>query len=567
MNIETLFLAPIYLPLLAAGLILATKACAWRKAFDYLGFLIALVVPAFALLYLSNAVWDHQHVETVLGAWETSLGIHYHFDGLSYLLIALHLMISIPVWLYSRHAGPGGDSFSMVFFVQCAAVAATSLTADLFNLFVCLEVMGITSYVLVASSGKDGSALASFNYLLFSATAMVFFLVGVLGLYRLTGSLSYEAVAAVKNNLAGTDLMIARLSVVLIVISTLLRCAVFPLHGWLVGAHSKAPHAVSAILSGVLIKIPLFALIRLLLLVAGSERIGSTLAWAGGLSAVIGILFALFEHQAKRLLAYSSVSQIGYVTAAFGLAVNAGIETQSGARLLAIALLYSFCHALAKALLFLTVGTVTDVLGTKDLRQGRGAIAALKQQGEKLPVTFICFLIACMSMTALPPTIGFMGKNTLGYLVKGHPSAYLLSAASILTIAAYSKLSLLFFPSKQIPPVKSGRVLSPGMEVSCILLALLILTGGFHYETIQGFIMHILSPLSAAQFETIAYHPLQDRGKTLLSFTAACAILALTRIRRVGRMLSFVRFKEVGFADLFFAYALAIACMAANLLW
>ena len=414
MSIDTLFLAPIYLPLLAASLILAAKAFAGesvRKAFELLGFLIGLVLPAFALFALRGAVWDHQSVETVIGAWETSLCVHYHFDGLSYLLIALHLVVSIPVWLYSRHAGPTQNTFSVVFFVQCAAVAATSLTADLFNLFVCLEVMGITSYVLVASSEKDSSALASFNYLIFSATAMVFFLLGAFGLYRITGSLSYEAIAEAKNNLGGNDLVLAQLSLVLIVISTLLRSAVFPLHGWLIGAHSKAPHAVSALLSGVLIKIPLFALVRLLLLVVGSQRIGFTMAWAGGISSVVGILLALFEHQAKRLLAYSSISQIGYVVCTYGLAVKAGIETEKGALLLGIALLYGFCHALSKSLLFLTVGTTTDVLGTKDLNKARGAIAALRQRGERIPLTFICFIIATLSMTALPPTIGFMERT------------------------------------------------------------------------------------------------------------------------------------------------------------
>ncbi|MFA6906955.1 MAG: proton-conducting transporter membrane subunit [Sphaerochaeta sp.] len=570
MSIDTLFLAPIYLPLLAASLILAAKAFAGetvRKAFELLGFLIGLVLPAFALFALRGAVWDHQSVETVIGAWETSLGVHYHFDGLSYLLIALHLVVSIPVWLYSRHAGPTQNTFSVVFFVQCAAVAATSLTADLFNLFVCLEVMGITSYVLVASSEKDSSALASFSYLIFSATAMVFFLLGAFGLYRITGSLSYEAIAVAKNNLGGNDLVVAQLSLVLIVISTLLRSAVFPLHGWLVGAHSKAPHAVSALLSGVLIKIPLFALVRLLLLVVGSQRIGFTMAWAGGISSVVGILLALFEHQAKRLLAYSSISQIGYVVCAYGLAVKAGIETEKGALLLGIALLYGFCHALSKSLLFLTVGTTTDVLGTKDLNKARGAIAALRQRGERIPLTFICFIIATLSMTALPPTIGFMGKNTMLHLAKNHASVHLLSITSALTIVAYSKLALMFLPSKKALAVDESCVVSKTMKLSYALLALMILAGGFFYERIQRFLVHILTPLSEAKGGYIAYYAYEDLGKTLVTVGLAFLCIVLTRTAWVRKLIRPLSSKEVGFADLFFGYALAIGFMAANLLW
>ncbi|NCC66389.1 MAG: hypothetical protein EOM15_17265, partial [Spirochaetia bacterium] len=370
-------------------------------------------------------------METVIGAWETSIGIHYHFDGLGYLLIALHLAISIPIYLYRKKGQGHSDTFAIIFFIQCSSVAATSLTADLFNLFVCLEIMGITSYVLIASSDKEQSILASYNYLMFSATAMVFFLIGVFGLYRITGSLSYEAIASVKSSLAGSDLLVAQLSLVLIVISTLLRSAIVPLSGWLVGAHSTAPHPVSALLSGVLIKVPLFALVRLLVLVVGSYRIGSVLAFAGGLSAIVGILFALRENHAKRLLAYSSVSQIGYVVTAYALAVKEGIGTERGALLLSLALLYAFCHAVAKALLFLTVGTAADALKTKDLTLMRGANQALKAQGEKIPLTCISFFIAFLSLAALPPTIGYFGKSALLSVTKGHIANQMLTITSV----------------------------------------------------------------------------------------------------------------------------------------
>lgn len=568
MSIDTLFLAPIYLPLLAASLVTCAKAFFGErvlKSFELVGAVIGLILPAFALLALKPAVLDHQGVETIIGAWQTTLGIHYHFDGLSYLLIALHLALSIPIWLYSRQGGPKQSTFSVVFFVQCAAVAATCLTADLFNLFVCLEVMGITSYILVAASDTDSSALASVKYLLFSATAMVFFLVGTFGLYRITGSLAYESIATVKNTLVGKDLLVAQLSLVLIIISTLLRCAVFPLSGWLVGAHSKAPHAVSALLSGVLIKIPLFALVRLLLLVVGSERIGFILAWAGGISAVVGIMLALCEHQAKRLLAYSSVSQIGYVISAYGLAVKAGIETQKGALLLSIALIYAFCHALAKALLFLTVGTATDAVGTKDLRVARGAIGALKQQGERIPLTFLCFILASFSIAALPPTIGYMGKNTLLYLAKEHASVHLLTVSSVLTIVAYSKLGVLFLPGgKTLPYAKSMRI-STGMHASFVLLAVFILGGGFFYRTFQAIVIQILAPISEAESGRIAYYAYQNLSKTFATLAAAFLLIVLGRTRWVRKLARLVQPREAGFIDLFFGYALAIGLMAAHL--
>lgn len=565
MNIESLFLAPIYLPLLAAALLVSAKAFGQaRKTMDSMAFLIGLILPAVCLALLTPAVIAHQSVETVIGAWDTNLGIHYHFDGLSWLLIALHLAISIPVFLYSKSNPSNRKTFSIIFFIQCASVAATSLTADLFNLFVCLEVMGVTSYVLIASSDEDGSVLASFTYLLFSATAMVFFLVGAFGLYRVTGSLSYALISEVKNSLTGADLIVAQMSLTLIVVSTLLRCAVVPLSGWLVGAHSKAPHAVSALLSGVLIKIPLFALIRLLLLVTASERIGSILAWAGGVSAVVGILLALREVQAKRLLAYSSVSQIGYVVAAYGLAIEAGLESERGALLIASSLFYAFCHAVAKALLFLSIGTATDALGTKDLSKARGATASLKGSGERVPLTTISYGIALFSIAALPPTLGFWGKNMLTYLAKGHGSAYLLTITSVLTITAYLKLSVLFLPSKR--PVVVMKAQSYGaIHASFLLLGLMLLVGGVFALPFKNFIITLLLPLGAVEASIMGYSAYSELAKTFLTLMLALFLTAISTHRYCKRLLAKLPVFKARFADLFFGYALALSVMAFQL--
>ncbi|NCC91010.1 MAG: hypothetical protein EOM01_11765, partial [Spirochaetia bacterium] len=121
MNIESLFLAPIYLPLLASALLVTAKAFGQAsKVAESLAFLIGLMLPAVCLALLTPAVIAHQSVETVIGAWETNLGIHYHFDGLCWLLIALHLAVSIPVFLYSKSNPSNRETFSIIFFIQCA---------------------------------------------------------------------------------------------------------------------------------------------------------------------------------------------------------------------------------------------------------------------------------------------------------------------------------------------------------------------------------------------------------------------------------------------------------------
>lgn len=565
MSIESLFLSPVYLPLLGTALILVTKhffTDKQRRAVEYLAAFIALIIPLIAFIFLIKPVLAHHQVHMILGTWETTLGIHYHFDGLSFLLIMLNLLISIPVWLYSRKTGPHQETFTIIFLIQSASIAATSLTADLFNLFVCLEVMGVTSYVLVASSEKNKAILSSFTYLIFSATAMVFFLIGTFGLYRISGSLAYDTIAQAKNLLSGSDLLVARLSLVLIVVSVLLRTAVIPLSGWLVGAHSNAPHAVSALLSGVLIKIPLFALVRLLLLVTGTELLGSFLAWAGGISTLLGILLALREHHAKRLLAYSSVSQIGYVVTAYGLALASGLETEEGALLLALALLYAFSHALAKATLFMTVGRACDAVGSKDLHVARGALSALRAQGERFPITGIAYLVAFLSISALPPTIGFWGKNSLVYLSKGQGANYLLSITSVFTIVAYLKLSGIFLPRKNQETQNVEPSSTALTSLSLIFLTLLILAGGFWYTDFQTFVVQVLSPLGATNATLTSYSALQDLLKTGLTTTIALLLFFIGSKTRLERHFAARRESTTSFPNLFFGFALMVAVMA-----
>lgn len=569
MSIESLFLSPVYLPLLGAALLMLSRSFfkkETQKYVSYVAVILGLVLPLLFLIRIAGEVYNHQQVQVILGAWQTNLGIHFTFDGLSFLLIMLNLLVSIPVWLYHNSSGQGYENFTTIFLIQSASIAAASLTSDLFNLFVCLEVMGVTSYVLVASSGKNQAILSSFTYLMFSATAMVFFLIGVFGLYRISGSLSYEIIAEAKNNLNGSELISAKLSLVLIVTSVLLRSAVIPLSGWLVGAHSNAPHAVSAMLSGVLIKIPLFALVRLLLLVIDTQQLGATLAWAGGISALGGILLALREYQAKRLLAYSSISQIGYVVAAYGLAIEYGVESITGAVMLSLAMLYAFSHALAKATLFLTVGRATDAIGTKDLRRARGGIRALKNQGESIPLTFISFLIASLSMCSLPPFLGFWGKNTLLYAAKSHNVAILLTITSALTIMAYMKLSYLFFPDKTIQePIK--QVSMPHTPVlPFLMLSTLLLAGGIWFPQAEHFVLTSLAPLGSRTVPIQSYRAYQDIVKTGITVLIAIAGFFLIIKTKASKYIEVKEVKTASFSNLFFGFALSVGILAYQLL-
>ncbi len=462
---------PVALPLLGAALSLLAKAFlkkgAWAKLFEYLGAFVGLALPWLALAALAPLVLRGQSVQTVLGAWSPLVGIGFRFDGLTWLVDMLGLSVAGMAWLYSAGAGPKGPAFTTIYLIQASALAATAATTDLFNLFVCLEVLGMASYVLVTSSEKPGAFLAAFSYLMVSAAAMVFFLVGVYGLYRLSGSLSYERIAAALAALPDGGGYTALVSLACISAAVALRVAVMPLYGWLPDAHALAPHAVSAVLSGVLIKTPLFALTRFLLAVPGGGSAGELFGYAGAITALGGVLIALSQKDAKRLLAYHSISQIGYVVSAWGAGVAAlSRGDAAGYALLSAAFMHAFFHALFKGLLFLTVGTATDAAGERDVYALRGAGAFLKKSGERFPFTLLAFAVGALSISAVPPFNGFASKAALSYALKGRWEYYFLTLAGIGTMASFIKLARIFAKPERDGikplPLEAAALNSPG---------------------------------------------------------------------------------------------------------
>jgi formate hydrogenlyase subunit 3/multisubunit Na+/H+ antiporter MnhD subunit len=445
----------VFLPLLGAALALFSKAFfsddryARAKWFgEYLAGVVGLALPWISMVALLPSLWEGAAWEGIIGGWNYQVGIAYRFDGLAWMVNLLGFAVAGAAWIYTRGKGPKGPGFTAVFLIQTAALAATSMTADLFNLFVCLEVMGIASYILIASSDKPGAFLAAFSYLMVSATAMVFFLVGFFGLYRLTGSLSYQGVAQALASLPQSGGVTAQVSIALIAAAVAIRVAVMPVYGWLPDSHALAPHGVSAVLSGVLIKTPLFALTRVLQIIPAGSPAGELLSYAGAFTAIMAVTIALAQSDAKRLLAYHTVSQIGYVVTAWGAAVAVGPTTAAGGLLLAASFLHALYHALFKGLLFLTVGTTVDGGGDRDVYTLRGGARILKNQGERFPWTLIGFMVGALAITAIPPFNGFASKAALSYGLKGTLQYQLLFLASIGTVASFIKLSRIYWPQR-----------------------------------------------------------------------------------------------------------------------
>jgi multicomponent Na+:H+ antiporter subunit D len=446
----------ILLPLGGVVFALAAKMLPRRRAEGVLEWIaagIGLFLPLVLLVFLFPPVLRGGMTYAV-GNRGSSLGIIQHYDGLSWLLDLMGFSSLGIVWIYTRGAGPRGGIFTLLFLIQASAMASIDACGDLFNLFISFEVLGIANYALVALSGKPKAFFAAFNYLAISSASLTFFLLGVFGFYRLTGFLSYEGILQGLNMLPDGGGRTAAFSLACIAAAALVRVALMPLAGWLPDAHSSAPHAVTAVGCGMLLKPPLFALGRFLYLLSSSPGPAAEIAlplWRilgilGVLTAAGGVIFALCQSDAKRLLAYHSISQIGYVVSALALASPLGF---------AAAFLHSFFHSIFKGLLFLSLGCAVDAGNNRDVYRYRGAASILAKSGDKRRITLICFCIGALSIAAIPPLSGFASKYGVLHVLDHSPWQYwTLTLVGVGTMASMIKLSRIFWgrPGENTPP-------------------------------------------------------------------------------------------------------------------
>ncbi len=563
---------PVLLPLLGAAVVFCSKAFfknRLQKILEYMGAAIGLLLPWLVLFSILPWLLQGKIYSGIIGDWHSGVGISYKFDGLAWLVIFLGFSVAMPAWLYSTGAGPRGPKFTAIFLIQTAALTATAITADMFNLFVCLEVMGIASYTLVTFSEKKGAYLAAFSYLMVSATAMIFFLAGLYGFYRLTGSLSYEGIAAglsVLENNGGTT---AAISLALVVAAVALRVAVLPLYGWLPDAHAMAPHAVSAVLSGVLIKTPLFALSRILLILPFGAAAGQLLGYAGGITALAAVIIALSQKDAKRLLAYHSISQIGYIVCAWGAAVSIGLHSQAGLILMTAAFLHAMYHAMFKGALFLTVGSLTDLAGERDVYKLRNGASLLRKAGERLPLTAIAFFLAAMAISAIPPLNGFASKSALLYGLKGRWEYTILTIASVGTVASFIKLSRIFLPSGRREKVNKieplDKRVSPAAEIAQLFLSLLCLAAGIAAPRLSVLAGHLLNPAGIdAKVKVIppALYSADSLIKTGIIIICGLIIYLLFKTIPGKSVLRIIRERPRSYSGLFISFSIGLAVMA-----
>jgi len=423
-----------------------------------------------------------------IAGWEQPWGINLvygHFSGFITLIITT---LAFLVWVYSYKFKKVGFDNSQKFFILLMLMVAGSigvvLTGDIFNLFVFIEITAISSYGLTAFyKGRDG-AEAAFKFLLIGALSSTFLLLGILILYTQTGTLNMAELAVkIKTIEPATQALV----LILFFVGFGIEAEMFPLNGWVPDAYSQAPAPVAAAFAGMLAKSGIYGLVRIIYTIFDLNGIFGLLLIMGLLTMVIAETAALKQKNIRRMLAYSSMGQMGLIMIAFSLNTKSGIYA---------ALFLMFNHAVIKTMLFFSAGFLTYTTKNKK-------ISDLDGFGKIMPFTALMFGLGAFAIVGFPPFSGFWSKISV-LVATADKGFYLVLATilitSIVEIVYYFKIIGRLYFKKAHKEVEVHKP-SWNAQIAMLILAVIIITIGIYPDLITGYITNAADAL----FDKAAY--------------------------------------------------------------
>lgn len=416
-------------PLIGAGVVamVPRATLAWAVTT-----VVAIATAVLAVLLLFQ-VREHGVQTYALGGWKPPVGIGYRIDILNAYVLVIVAVLCAVIMPYALKSVPADvDDRSQPWFYAIYLLCLTGLlgmaaSGDAFNVFVFMEISSLATYVLIAM-GRDKRALvAAYQYLIMGTIGATFYVLGVGLLYIVTGTLNLADLSGRLGEAFALNPRPIMAALAFIVVGISLKLALFPLHVWLPNAYTFAPPFATVFLAATATKVAVYVLLRMYFSVFGVAINVSALPVTEALLVLsvaamfLASILAFYENRVERILAYSSVAQIGYIMLGISLANEDGLTG-------GIAHIYN--HAVSKALLFLSIGAVTYRLGHPYVEQLAGI-------GRKMPLTMATFVLGGLSIIGVPGTAGFVSKWYLGTgsVAAGTPLlVFLIVASSIIAV-------------------------------------------------------------------------------------------------------------------------------------
>ncbi len=455
---------PILIPLTGAAVALLLRRWPRLQAGWALG---VMLISLLASLWLLQQVWQKgAPVVLQLGGWPAPFGISLVGDLLAALMAVMSqlvLALGVVYALGSKDKVIGYPTFYTLFLTLAAGLTGAFLTGDLFNLFVFAELLVFSGAILTAISDDPYGAEAALKYYYISLMASAALLLAVGALYVAYGTLNLADLAA--RIAAHPDQPLLGVSMALLLVTFMIKSAIFPFHFWQPDFHAAATTPVSAMLSSVVVKLGVYGFLRMttLLFVAQAPTLRGLLLGLGIVGVIYGGLGAIGTHNAKRMLAYSTLAQVGFILAAIGWGTPLALTA---------AVLFTFNHSLIKAAMLMLAGVVASRAPVKT-----ASFEVVQGLGKAMPAAGGLFLLGGLALAGIPPTNGFISKLVLfqsGIAAARWQSLALLGVASILTLIYVTRafMRIWWQPAAEGAKAKptGDRLLAPALLLAGALL-------------------------------------------------------------------------------------------------
>ncbi len=492
----------------AFALPLFAKIVGSRREYIFGYSLIAtLVTLILSALVFKEAYHSSEPLVYTFGRWVAPIGILYEVDKLNATIALttsfLMFLIAIYSYEYLKHE-KGLEWYYTLYLGLEAGILGVLLTGDAFNLFVMIEVTSIAAYGLVMFYRDRGDAVvAGLKYAFIGAVGTTIYFLAVIVLYGGLGTLNMADLAAKVHGISfpvseiycNNIALVSGVALVLATWAFMIKAAIFPTHFWLPEAHPAAPTPISAILSGLVVNVGVYSMLRFFITIYGGiteptltkvvSIIGTILIVLGAFSTIFAAIMMNVQKDIKRLIAYSTIVHMGYIASAIGLGTSLGVEAS---------LFHIVNHAIAKALMFLAAGVFIQVAGSR-------MIDDLSGIGKHVPIATFAFAISTFSLVGIPPLNVFYSKLLLftAYMEFNIGLSVVMVVSSIIALVAYIRVlyKIVWGPEKEIKQISTGT-----MSGVCLILALIIIAVGLLAPTIYN---ALISPAASQAMDYNTY--------------------------------------------------------------